>query len=262
MTHTFSICAYQESPYLEACINSILNQRVKSNVILCTSTPNEHIKALSSKYNIPLFIRSGTSSIKDDWSFAYDCANTDFVTIAHQDDKYHPDYTRELYNKTSKYSLNDTIIFLTDYLPLKHENCVKRDINSRLRKLLRSPLKIKYLSNKRWCKKIILSLGNSICCPSVTYNKNKLTKSPFTSDFQFNIDWDTFLKLADENGYFVYSSKPLTYYRIHNGATSKQFIQDKKREYEDTCMFQKFWPDWLVKIIMHFYKYAYKTYDN
>lgn len=262
MTHTFSICAYKESPYLEECILSILNQTVKSDVVICTSTPNATIKRLAQQYSIPLFIRSGISNIKDDWSFAFNCATTNFVTIAHQDDTYHPDYVKELYKNISQYPLEEILIFLTDYLPLKNNHKTKRDINSTLRKLLRTPLKIKFLANKIWCKKMILSLGNSICCPSVTYNKYILQQSPFTSQYQFNIDWDTFLSLANQKGYFVYSSKVLTYYRIHDGATSKQFITDNRRIVEDTSMFQKFWPDWIVKIIMFFYKYAYHTYDN
>lgn len=262
MTHTFAICAFKESPYLEECIISILNQTVKSDVMICTSTPNEFIQSLALQYNIPLHIRSGISNIKEDWSFAYNCAQTDFVTIAHQDDRYHPNYVKELYHKAKKYPLNEILIFITDYLPLKKGNNTNRDINNRLRKILRMPLNIKLLSNKIWCKKMILSLGNSICCPSVAYNKRTLTEAPFTSSYQFNIDWDTFLHLANMKGYFVYSKKPLTFYRIHNGATSKQFIEDKRREYEDTCMFRKFWPDPIVKIIMHFYKYAYNTYDD
>jgi len=32
--HTFVICAYGDSPYLEDCINSLLSQTVKSNIIL------------------------------------------------------------------------------------------------------------------------------------------------------------------------------------------------------------------------------------
>lgn len=37
--HVFAICAYKDSPYLESCIRSLAGQRVKSPVILCTSTP-------------------------------------------------------------------------------------------------------------------------------------------------------------------------------------------------------------------------------
>ena len=78
---------------------------------------------------------------------------------------------------------------------------------------------------------------------------------------KYNIDWDTFLKLAYEKGVFAYTDKPLTYYRIHDEATSKEFITDNRREEDDRYMFRKFWPDWIVNIIMHFYKKAYDTYS-
>lgn len=42
--HTFVICAYKESKYLEECIESLEKQIVKSNIIMCTSTPNDYIK--------------------------------------------------------------------------------------------------------------------------------------------------------------------------------------------------------------------------
>ena len=50
--HTFAICAYKESPYLEECILSLKNQTVKSNIIMATSTPNEWIQGLAEKYEI------------------------------------------------------------------------------------------------------------------------------------------------------------------------------------------------------------------
>ena len=61
-------------------------------------------------------------------------------------------------------------------------------------------------------------------------------------------------------GAFLYVDKPLTYYRVHDGATSKEWIVDHKREKDDIYMFCKFWPRWMVGIIMHFYKKAYDTY--
>ena len=32
--HTFVICAYKESDYLEECIKSVINQSVKSNIVI------------------------------------------------------------------------------------------------------------------------------------------------------------------------------------------------------------------------------------
>ena len=51
--HTFAICAYKESPYLEECIKSLKSQTVKSNIIIVTSTPNQFISDLSEKYHLP-----------------------------------------------------------------------------------------------------------------------------------------------------------------------------------------------------------------
>ena len=55
--HTFVICAYKESRYLEDCIISLTQQTIESKIIISTSTPNTHIKKLAEKYKIELFVR-------------------------------------------------------------------------------------------------------------------------------------------------------------------------------------------------------------
>lgn len=57
--HTFVICAYGESPYLEECICSLLNQKRKSSVLIATSTPNEHIERLAEKYHLQVKVKPG-----------------------------------------------------------------------------------------------------------------------------------------------------------------------------------------------------------
>jgi glycosyltransferase involved in cell wall biosynthesis len=87
--HSFAIPAYKDSIYLEECIKSILNQTIKSEIIICTSTPTKQSKLLADKYGIPYFINdSGLKGIANDWNFVLTKANTRFVTIAHQDDIY------------------------------------------------------------------------------------------------------------------------------------------------------------------------------
>jgi glycosyltransferase involved in cell wall biosynthesis len=258
-SHTFAICAYKESEYLEKCVESLINQSIKTNIILATSTPNSLIKEISDKYEIPMYIRDGKSDIRDDWNFAYNNASTEWVTIAHQDDLYNSHYVEEMIKKLQ--TVKNPIAYVTDYIPIKNGQIGPRDKNSKIRRLLRMPLKNNRLASTRFWKRAVLSLGNSICCPAVTYHKSVLGDSFFTSDLKYNIDWDTFLKFADIKGTFVYTDKPLTYYRVHDGATSKEFIEDHRREIDDTTMFRKFWPKWVVRIIMHFYKSAYNTYE-
>ena len=57
--HTFVICAYKESEYLEECILSLKNQTIESTIIMETSTPNDYIVDLAKKYEIPLYTNPG-----------------------------------------------------------------------------------------------------------------------------------------------------------------------------------------------------------
>lgn len=52
-SHTFAICAYKESEYLEECILSLKNQTLKTNILMATSTPNEYIKNLAENTTSP-----------------------------------------------------------------------------------------------------------------------------------------------------------------------------------------------------------------
>ena len=113
LEHTFAICAYKESEYLEECIRSLKNQTVSTNIILATSTPNKYIKGLCDKYHIAMYVNNGEHGITQDWNFAYSRANTKYVTIAHQDDIYEPDYVENLLCYIKK--AGKPIIFFTDY---------------------------------------------------------------------------------------------------------------------------------------------------
>lgn len=262
VSHAFVVCAYKESPYLEKCVESLINQTCQSKVVMCTSTPNEYINGIATKYQLPLYVRDGVSDIKDDWNFAYNIVEAEYVTIAHQDDVYSVYYAEKLYKKLESLDNSDDVtMFLTDYYTLKNESN-QRDINNKIRRLLRSPLKSNTMASWKWVRKAILAFGNSICCPTATYNKKTLGESIFTSEYKFNIDWDTFLKLAKLDGRFVYVDEPLVSYRVHDGATSKEFIDNHLRIDEDTRMFNQFWPRWLSNLIMIFYKKAYDTYSN
>ena len=61
--HTFVICAYKESPYLEECILSLKNQTQESRILMITSTPNAHITSLADKYQISLLVNEGEGGI-------------------------------------------------------------------------------------------------------------------------------------------------------------------------------------------------------
>ena len=259
LSHTFAICAYQDSPYLEACIQSLRRQSAASRIILCTSTPSSYIQALAAIYDIPVYVREGKSDIQEDWNFAYHMAASRLVTIAHQDDCYHKDYVRSLQAAWAKYP--DTTVFMTDCGIMKEEQIQRRGMMLFIKHLLRLPLQLTFWANREGLKKLILRLGNPVICPSCTYDKEALGEPLFDSPFKFALDWDTMWKLAGRPGRFVCVEKPLLYYRIHEGATTKACIQNHQRSREEAAMYEKMWPKPIVKILMFFYQKAYQAYD-
>ena len=259
MTHTFVVCAYKESEFLEENVKSLINQTLKTNIIMTTSTPNKHIEKIAKKYHIKLYVKKTKSDICDDWNFGYNLAKTDLVTIAHQDDVYEPNYAETVINLFENYP--DATISYSDYYALKHGQKTS-DRNKKKKKILKFPLRSRFLAKFRFFKVSSLAFGNSINCPSVTYHKKKIGENVFTSKLKFGLDWDTFLKLARQKGRFLYIPKRLISYRIHEEATTKQFILDHRRVTEDKIMFDKVWPHWITNLIMKFYVKSYDTYEE
>ena len=121
--HTFVICAYQESTYLEDCVKSLYNQTVSSKLLMVTSTPNEFIKDIADKYEIELRINSGKKGIVNDWNFAYSQADTQYITIAHQDDVYAKTYTEIMIKEMER--AEKPLIGFTDYAEIRENQIIK-----------------------------------------------------------------------------------------------------------------------------------------
>lgn len=257
--HVFSICAYKDSPYLESCIRSLKAQSTPSYIILCTSTPSPFIYEMAGKYEIPVHVRDGESGIKDDWNYAYSMADGELVTIAHQDDMYHRDYASCLMNAYKRYP--DMTVFTSDYVIVKNGELITGDTMLWIKRFLRAPLRVPVLNHRSLVKKLPLMLGNSVCCPATTYQKKALGEPLIQSAYQFVLDWDNLLRLSCEDGRFICVERPLLYYRVHDGATTKACIMDNRREQEEEEMFRRFWPASLARLLMGLYRSAYNEYE-
>ena len=200
--------------------------------------------------------------------FAYGKAQGRFVTIAHQDDRYRSDYAEKLLKAWKKYP--DLLLFASDYLTIRMTEkdgkmkAIPEPFNMvwLVKKILRLPLRFHFLADRTWIKRSSVWFGNSICCPSCTYNKEQIGDDMFHSEYDFALDWDNLYELAGKKGRFICSEKPLIAYRVHAAATTKACIEDNRRPADEMAMFRKMWPDWMVKILMHFYRKAYKEYEK
>lgn len=250
--HTFAICAYRESKYLEECICSVMGQNVKSNVLIVTSTPNEYIKKISEKYHIPLYVRNGKSDIAEDWNFAYNHAHTKLVTITHQDDVYCSNYLEDVLENVNK-SKHPLIVF-GNYGEIRGEQIVTNNRLLNIKKLMLFPLRSKLCWTQRFVRRRILSLGSAICCPSVTFVKKHLPEVVFESGYKSDLDWQAWEKLSRLKGSFVYCNEVLMLHRIHEESATTQIIADSNRTKEDYDMYCKFWPKWIAKCLIKVYE--------
>ncbi len=256
--HTFAVCAYKESPYLEECLASLMRQTVSSNRIVVTSTDNDYIRKMAEKYGLPCYSNPVRGKgIAEDWNYAVSQASTPLVTIAHQDDIYFEGYCESILNYANR--ARHPLILFTDYAEKRENDIVLSNRLLHVKRFMLSPLKIRFLWEKRFVRRRILSLGSPICCPSVTYVKENLRLPIFETGYRSDLDWQAWEKISRRKGGFVYIDHVLMAHRIHEESETSAMIADDRRKREDYEMFCKFWPGWIAGLLEHFYQKGEKS---
>lgn len=253
--HSFVVLAYGESEYLESCIQSLLAQTVSSQILIATSTDNRYIREMAGRYGLEVSVNPDATGIAGDFDFGVQAGRTQFVTVAHQDDRYEPQYLEAV----MPYFQDDMIIAFTDYYEEHSSGRQDTNRNLKIKRLMLSPLKSEILQKNRWIRRRILSFGNPICCPAVTYNRAKIDGPIFQSSFRSNMDWKAWEYLSRKHGKFVYVAKPLMMHRIHGGSTTSEIINEGKRTSEDYEIMRLFWPDFVARRLSRIYAGAEKN---
>jgi len=245
------VLVYKEAKYLNNCINSLIKQAVHSRLILTSSTAdltrfvnNNSIEfALNNDYII--------NQISSDWNFALRINDSKYFTLAHQDDIYLENFSKEVCEAINKYP--EALIYFTDYAELIDDRIKRWNMILLIKRLLLLPFYFKRSIKSRTIKKLVLSFGSPICCPSVTYNKEQLGKFEFSPEFHINLDWDAWWRLASGDGVFVFIPKILILHRIHDDAETTKAKKDNRRYIEDRMMLEKIWKYKLIARIIHFF---------
>lgn len=258
--HIFSILAYKNSPHLQECIDSLKNQTIQSEIIICTSTPNEFLENIAKKNNLKLFINEQKNGITSDWNFALSKPDAELITLAHQDDIYFPEYAEEMLRASA--ARRNSIIFFTNYNEIVHaEKKVfirEKTLNFFIKNLILR-LFFKFSNYQKENKQRLLLFGSPICCPSVTFQKNMLDNFKFDDNFSINMDWKAWYDLSQKDGGFFWIKKTLLSHRIYSESETSNGLGDNRRQIEDLKMFEKFWPSKIAKLIYKIYSLSYKN---
>lgn len=248
-THTFVIAAHKVSEHLEDCIKSVLRQTRHSSILMATSTDNRHIRELAEKYNIPLHINPDGTTIGKDWNFCLSIAETPYVTIAHQDDIYLPEYTETIVGALKEDP--GSVIGFTGYHEIRNGRVVRDNINLRIKKFLLKPFE---RMHSRFTQKLSILFGNGICCPSVTYNKAVLGDYLFDETLYSDLDWKAWVDFYNLGYTFTYIPKVLMLHRIHEHSETTRILESQERHEEDMKVYRMMWPETIARGLEQFYK--------
>ena len=254
--HSFVISAWKESPYIEDTVKSLLAQTVPSDVIIATSSPNEFLKNLCTRYNIKYIVNPDAFMADSavNWSFAYSVAKTKYVTLAHQDDIYLPDYTEKMLAAAEK--KKDVVMAFSRC----SNYCNGKRVNFHLLLFIKDILLLPYfLKNAIYSKKIrffAFSLGNPVCCPTVMFNKELIGNFYFDPQVKVNLDWDAWLRLTRLKGAFLFVPHSTLLRRIHEESGTTITYNDGSRGIDDFNFFCKFWPRPIAWLLNKLYSLA------
>jgi glycosyltransferase involved in cell wall biosynthesis len=259
-SHAFVVPAFGESPYLAECLASLAAQTKRSPVLIATSTPNGHITREAERFNVPICVNEGETGIAGDWNFALSCADADYVTIAHQDDVYLPDYAETAIRMLD--AADDPQIFFSDYGELREGVAVDDNRNLRIKRRLIDRMGTGSRSSEPRFKRKLLSLGDAISCPTVTYVMARMPEGPFRGGLRSDLDWDLWERLSSERGTFVFCQRILMRHRVHAGSETSAVIAEHVRTNEDLEILRRFWPEPVARLIAHVYSASEKSNDS
>ena len=238
-SHTFVVPAFGEPPWLERCVASIQRQTVRSSMLITTSTPNSHIQSVADRLRVPLVVNPRAQGIASDWNFALAQARTMWVTLAHQDDWYEQDYTEACLDAVTADAEATILVFTgaTEMLDGRNDTL----LNTRVKRAISGSVFAATQSiASGWRKRLLLSFGNPIPCPSAMINLGAAGGFRFPDGWKSNLDWSAWYELAQRPGAFVYIARRLVHRTMHAGAETTKALADRARE--DARMFRMLWP--------------------
>jgi glycosyltransferase involved in cell wall biosynthesis len=236
--HTFVVPAFGEPRWLDRCVDSLLGQTAPTQVLITTSTPNAYLSAVAERRHVPLIVNAVAAGITSDWNFALAQARSEWVSLAHQDDWYEADYVESSLNAVK--TVPTAILLFTDATETV-EGRAGELLNTRVKRAISN---LAFLTSRAieapWRKRLLLSFGNPIPCPSVMLSRRVLPAFRFPDGWKSNLDWRAWCTLAREPGAFVYVSRRLVHRTLHLESTTTRGLND--REQEDARMFRELWP--------------------
>ena len=253
--HAFVVPAYGDSPFLDACLDSLRGQTTPSRIVVATATPSPAIEDACARHGADLRVNPQGGGIGRDWNFALAQADARYVTLAHQDDLYRPPFTARTLEAFARRP--SAALAFTGAEHVDADGRVRADKLSRVKGLITGAAMLGADAAGPARRALLLALGNPIHCSSVTFDTAALAGFRFAEDFRSNLDWDAWWRLHRRGETFLYVRGPLVARRYHPGAETQRALHDGARRAEDLRMFEAVWPRPIARALALAYSSGY-----
>lgn len=220
---TLAILVHKPSPeYLNALFDSLVLQSGNYLVDIVDDSPEPHRQlhipaGLGARY---LRHQSNKHGLSGNWNFAVEHSRTHWITVLHQDDVLHPDYTSIIAELVARYPAA-TGVFCHASIVDENGNPTRTVADWVKEALLRRLPGPSYALHGE-PGSVALLKGNFIFCPAVCFNRERLQGLSFDYRWRMVPDLALYLEMLAQ-GHELAGSKSIgMYYRRHaEQATSK-----------------------------------------
>jgi hypothetical protein len=220
-----------------------------------SSTPSPFQRSAAKAAGARFVANPQPAGIGSDWNFALSVAPGPLVTLCHQDDTYLPCFASRTQDLFASHA--DLILVSTGHVETLARGPRDPSLALRVKRLLMSnAFRGLEVRPARDIRRRLLSVGNPISCPSVTFNKPLLGDFAFSTSMGSNLDWDAWGRLAETPHQFGYIKDILVAHRVHRASATTRCIADNTRVREDMAMFLRYWPQPVVGMLMRVYRSA------
>lgn len=254
LDHAFVVLAYERSPFLAGCLDTLLAQTAPSRIVISTSTPNDLIAEQADRVGAEVHVNPKRESIGADWNFGLRVTDARFVTLVHQDDTYRPDFLRGSMDLLRRH---DGDICFTGYQEVDDDGLPTSSKISKVKHLIEAVTLTPVTKPSALRMRAFLAFGAPLPCSSVTYDISRLGGFAFSQEYAANLDWDAWLRLIDMGKQFVRHPARLVGRRHNRLTTTSQLIANGCRRREDLDLFRRIWPRPIGDTIALLYRAGY-----
>lgn len=234
---------YNGKRFLERTLRSLLEQTAPADKIICiddcSTDGSRSVIADLANPAITLIENETRLGLARNWNRALElAADYDFLTIAHQDDLYEPDYLRLVTDALQSHP--SAFIAHTRALVIDEEDEPLRLASARYKEKF-WPSGQGIVERPPEEELAILVRGDYIFCPSVTFRSAALEAiGQFDERFEFVPDWDFWLRGLLAGFTIVGVKQTLIRYRSHQGSATAAAELTFRRYQEEYAIVQRY----------------------